>query len=111
MTIQDFLWQEEIFGQVLAVSSARGFDGAVAAVNDSPYGHSAAVFTNDLDLAMRFGREIDTGQVAINRPTSGWDVRLPFGGFKASGSMSKEQGTESLSFHTRVKTVAVGYAG
>jgi acyl-CoA reductase-like NAD-dependent aldehyde dehydrogenase len=88
-----------------------GLDEAVAAVNDSPYGLSAAAFTNDLQVAMRFAREVDTGQVAINRPTSGWDVHLPFGGFKESGSMSKEQGTEGLGFYTRVKAVAIGYTG
>ncbi|MPZ51384.1 MAG: aldehyde dehydrogenase family protein [Acidimicrobiia bacterium] len=59
----------------------------------------------------RFTRAVDTGQVAINRPTSAWDAHLPFGGFKPSGSLSKEQGTEGLSFYTRVKTVVVGSTG
>jgi aldehyde dehydrogenase (NAD+) len=103
-------WLEEmVFGPVLAISISNDMDEAVAAVNDSPYGLSAAVFTNDMQVAMRFAREVDTGQVAINGPTSGWDVHLPFGGFKESGSMSKEQGTEGLGFYTRVKTVAIGY--
>lgn len=105
----DSLWQEEIFGPVLSLAMIEDVDDAVAVVDDSPYGLSAAVFTSDLKVAMTFAKEVDTGQVAVNRPTSGWDVHLPFGGFKASGSMSKEQGTEGLDFYTRVKTVAVGY--
>jgi alpha-ketoglutaric semialdehyde dehydrogenase len=43
----------------------------------------------------------------VNLPTSGWDVHMPFGGFRESGSAFKEQGLEGLRFYTRVKTVAV----
>lgn len=103
------LWQKEVFGPVLAVASAPNVDAAVKGVNDSSYGLSAAVFTRDLAMAMEFVRRVDTGQVAVNRPTSGWDVHLPFGGFKESGSWSKEQGLEGIDFYTRVKTVAIGY--
>lgn len=103
------LWQEEVFGPVLAVSSAPNVDAAVNDVNASVYGLSAAIFTHDLATAMEFVRQIDTGQVAVNRPTSGWDVHLPFGGFKDSGSWSKEQGLEGMDFYSRVKTVAIGY--
>ena len=51
----------------------------------------------------------DTGQVAVNLPTSGWHVHHPFGGFRDSGSAFKEQGVEGLSFYTRVKTCAVRF--
>ena len=57
---------------------------------------------------MAFADEVDAGQVAINRPTSGWDVHMPFGGFKHSGSGMKEQGVEGMHFYTRVKTVVLG---
>jgi aldehyde dehydrogenase (NAD+) len=70
------------------------------------YGLAAGVYTSSLDAADRFAREVNVGQVAINLPTSGWDVHMPFGGFKASGSGHKEQGAEALDFYTRVKTVA-----
>lgn len=103
------LWRNEIFGPVLSLAQVRDFGEAVERVNDSPYGLSAAVFTQDLTAAMEFARLVDTGQVAVNRPTSGWDVHLPFGGFKESGSISKEQGTGGLDFYTRIKTVAIGY--
>ena len=43
----------------------------------------------------------------MNLPTSGWDVHMPFGGFKASGSGHKEQGLEGLDFYRKTKTVAL----
>lgn len=103
------IWREELFAPVLAVHAVHGLDAAIANVNDSAYGLSAAVFTQDLGSAMEFARRVDTGQVAINRPTTGWDVHLPFGGFKESGSLSKEQGAPGLDFYTKMKTIAIGY--
>lgn len=105
----DALWQEEIFGPALAVYRARTEAEAHAAMLDTRYGLSAAVFTNQLDAANRFIDKMDTGQVAINLSTAGWDVHLPFGGFRDSGSSFKEQGQQALQFYTRVKTVAMRY--
>jgi len=104
------LWREEVFGPVLSVTTASGFDEAVALTNDSSYGLSAAVFTTDLRRAHEFVDRAETGQVAVNLPTSGWDVHHPFGGFRESGSPFKEQGTPGLRFYTRIKTAAVRYA-
>lgn len=101
------VWREELFGPVLAVHVVDGFDEAIDAVNDSEYGLSAAVFTNSLDHAAGFRARADVGQLAVNLPTSGWDVHHPFGGFALSGSAFKEQGVEGLSFYRRVKTCAV----
>ena len=101
------IWTEEVFGPVVAVHVVDGFDEAVEAANDSVYGLSAAVFTQNLTAATRFMDEVDAGQVAVNLPTSGWDVHHPFGGFRDSGSPFKEQGLEALGFYTRVKTCAV----
>ncbi|MGV9254373.1 aldehyde dehydrogenase family protein [Streptomyces sp. NPDC003697] len=103
------LWRDEVFGPVLAVAAFDNFRDAVADVNDSPYGLSASVFTRDLSAAHRFIEEVDAGQVAVNLPTSGWDVHHPFGGFKESGSAFKEQGADALRFYLRVKTAAVGH--
>lgn len=105
------LWRDEIFGPVLSIMRVDGLDSAIASVNESSYGLSSAVFTTDLSEAMEFARRVDTGQVAINRPTSGWDVHLPFGGFKDSGSLSKEQGVQGIDFYTKLKTIAIGHAG
>ena len=101
------VWREEVFGPVLAMTVVEDLEEAITLVNDSPYGLSSAVFTRSLDRAFRFLHAVDTGQVSVNQPTSGWDVHHPFGGFKESGSPFKEQGLEALRFYTRVKTAAV----
>lgn len=101
------IWRDEVFGPAVAVAEVDGVKQAVAAVNDSRYGLSASVFTRDLGAAAYFEDYVDTGQVSVNLPTSGWDVHQPFGGFLDSGSAFKEQGLEALRFYTRVKTVAV----
>ncbi|NNN30292.1 aldehyde dehydrogenase [Streptomyces sp. S3(2020)] len=101
------IWREEVFGPVLVVRAVGGFTEAVDAVNDSDFGLAAAVFTQDLSKAHRFADEAECGQIAVNTTTTGWDVHLPFGGFRDSGTAYKEQGDEVLRFSTRVKTVAV----
>jgi acyl-CoA reductase-like NAD-dependent aldehyde dehydrogenase len=102
------IWRREVFGPVVAVLVVDSFDAAVAAANDSAYGLAASVFTQDLAAAHRFIRRAQVGQVAVNLPTSGWDVHQPFGGWKNSGSPFKEHGKHGLRFYTRVKTVALG---
>jgi acyl-CoA reductase-like NAD-dependent aldehyde dehydrogenase len=101
------IWRDEVFGPVLAMVVVDTLEEAIEAVNDSVYGLSSAVFTKDLGSAFRFVEAVDTGQVSVNQPTSGWDVHHPFGGFKDSGSAFKEQGLEALNFYSRVKTAAI----
>ena len=101
------LWRDEVFGPVVGMTIVDGIEQAIDAVNDSRYGLSSAVYTRSLDAAHRFIDGVETGQVSVNQPTSGWDVHEPFGGFKESGSPFKEQGLEALRFYSRVKTAAV----
>jgi acyl-CoA reductase-like NAD-dependent aldehyde dehydrogenase len=101
------LWREEVFGPILGMTVVDDLDEAVAVVNDSAFGLSSAVFTTSLRSAHRFVDAVETGQVSVNQPTTGWDVHHPFGGFKDSGSPFKEQGLEALRFYTRVKTAAI----
>ena len=99
------VWQDEIFGPVIAVMTVDSFDEGVQAVNDSAYGLSASIFTTSLGSAHRFADAVQTGQVSINLPTTGWDVHVPFGGFKDSGSPFKEHGLGGLQFYSRIKSV------
>jgi len=101
------IWSEEVFGPVVAIVPADGLDEALALLNGSRYGLAAAIYTNDAAAIRRFVAEVRVGQVSVNLPTSGWDVHMPFGGWKASGSGHKEQGAEGLDFYRQTKTVAV----
>ena len=105
------LWRDELFGPVVGVTPVESVERAIDLVNDSRYGLSASIFTRDLEAAHRFAEGVDVGCVAVNLPTAGWDVHMPFGGFRESGSAFKEQGTAALEFYTRVKTVAMKVKG
>ncbi|HSY16096.1 MAG TPA: aldehyde dehydrogenase family protein [Jatrophihabitantaceae bacterium] len=103
------VWREEVFGPVLAVRAVDSVDDAIAVANDSEYGLAASVFTRSLAMSEQAIQRLDVGQVAINLPTTGWDIHIPFGGFGESGSYPKEQGSDAPSFYTRVKSASVHY--
>lgn len=107
VTRDQAIWRDEVFGPVLGILEVDDEEAAIDAVNDSVYGLSASVFTNDLGAAERFIAGAEAGQVSVNQPTSGWDVHHPFGGFGLSGSPFKEQGLDAFRFYTRTKTAAV----
>lgn len=105
------LWHDELFGPVVGLMPVDSIERAIQLVNESRYGLSASIFTRDLAAAHRFVDGVDVGCVAVNLPTAGWDVHMPFGGFRDSGSAFKEQGTAALEFYTRIKTVAMKVRG
>ncbi|CAN5685262.1 aldehyde dehydrogenase family protein [soil metagenome] len=103
--------QEEIFGPVLSVIRVKGFDEAMIAANDSQYGLTSSIFTNDPNLIFRFVHEIETGMTHINSPTTGCEAHIPFGGVKLTGIGAREQGSTALDFYTEIKVVYVDYTG
>jgi len=103
--------REEIFGPVLAVMRARDFDEAMLIANDSEYGLSSSVFTNDANSMYRFIDEIESGMTHVNSPTTGGEAHIPFGGVKNTGLGAREQGSTSLDFYTELKVVYVDYTG
>jgi aldehyde dehydrogenase (NAD+) len=105
------LWQEEVFGPVLAVARAKTFEQAVELANDCPFGLTSAVYTQDLTLAMRFTELIEAGMVHVNSPTIGGEAQVPFGGVKGSGVGEREMSKEGLHFYTEQKTVFLDYTG
>jgi aldehyde dehydrogenase (NAD+) len=76
--------REEIFGPVLSIMPYDTEDHAIEIANDTVYGLSACVVSNDIDRARDVARRIRTGQVKINYPA--WDTFSPFGGYKQSGN-------------------------
>lgn len=77
--------REEIFGPVLSVLRVKDFDAAMIAANDSNYGLTSSIFTNDPNSIFRFVNEIETGMTHINSPTTGGEAHIPLGGTKMTG--------------------------
>jgi aldehyde dehydrogenase (NAD+) len=103
--------REEIFGPVLSVLRVKDFEEAMLVANDSEYGLSSSIFTNDAARTFRFIDEIETGMTHINSPTTGGEAHIPFGGIKATGVGPREQGSTALDFYTELKVVYVDYTG
>jgi aldehyde dehydrogenase (NAD+) len=97
--------REEIFGPVATVLPAESYAEAVALANDTRYGLSASVFTNDLTRALRFADDIHAGVVKVNQESAGVEFHVPFGGMQESSSGSREQGKAAREFFTQWKTV------
>ncbi|MBD0373042.1 MAG: aldehyde dehydrogenase family protein, partial [Pyrinomonadaceae bacterium] len=100
----DRIEQEEIFGPVLAVIRAKDFDEALKIANDTEYGLTGAVYTNDPAKIERAIREFHVGNLYINRKCTGALVGVhPFGGFNMSGTDSKAGGRDYLALFTQAK--------
>jgi acyl-CoA reductase-like NAD-dependent aldehyde dehydrogenase len=99
------LWQQEVFGPVLAVGRWRDFEQAVEMANSTEYGLTGAVWTNDIGNAMRMARRIRSGHIWINGSSLHF-LGVPFGGMKSSG-VGREEGREELFSYTETKTINV----
>jgi aldehyde dehydrogenase (NAD+) len=100
---------EEVFGPVLPVLEVADFDEALDVAVSTRYGLSSSIYTRDLQKAIRFMRETDTGVVHINKPPVGAEAHLPFGGLKESALGPKELGA-AADFFTQTKTVYLDYS-
>jgi len=79
------IFQEEIFGPVLAVTTFKTLEEAIAIANDTEYGLASSVFGRDVTRAMAIASQIESGICHINGPTVHDEAQMPFGGVKASG--------------------------
>ncbi len=101
------IFQEEIFGPVLAVTKAKDFDQALEFANDSEYGLTGAVFTRDPKKIEQAKRQFFVGNLYINRKCTGAMVGAhPFGGFNMSGTDSKAGGPDYLLQFVQAKSIA-----
>ncbi|WP_459194065.1 2,5-dioxovalerate dehydrogenase [Halosimplex sp. J119] len=100
------IFQEEVFGPVLAVTEVEDFDEAIEAANDSQFGLSSSVVTTDLEEAHEFIEQTEAGVAKVNEKTTGLELHVPFGGKKDSSTNTyREQGDAGLDFFTEIKTV------
>jgi 1-pyrroline-5-carboxylate dehydrogenase len=100
------IFQEEIFGPVLAVTKARDFDHALELANDSEYGLTGAVFTKNRDKIRKARDQFFVGNLYINRKCTGAMVGAhPFGGFNMSGTDSKAGGPDYLLQFLQAKAI------
>jgi 1-pyrroline-5-carboxylate dehydrogenase len=101
------LEQEEIFGPILAVIKAHGFDHALEIANDTEFGLTGAIYTKSRDKIDRAKRDFHVGNLYINRKCTGAMVGAhPFGGFNMSGTDSKSGGPDYLYLFTQAKSIA-----
>ncbi|MBI4866719.1 MAG: aldehyde dehydrogenase family protein [Candidatus Wallbacteria bacterium] len=111
VTPQMSIWREEIFGPVLSIATATGFEDALRLANDSAFGLTSAIYTENVSDAMKFVDGIECGMTHVNNPTIGGEAQLPFGGIKATGIGDREMAQEGLNFFTELKTVFIDFTG
>ncbi|HLX58662.1 MAG TPA: L-glutamate gamma-semialdehyde dehydrogenase [Ktedonobacteraceae bacterium] len=100
--------QEEIFGPVLTVIKAKDFDDALHIANDTEYGLTGALYSQDQQRIERAKQEYHVGNLYFNRKCTGALVGVhPFGGFNMSGTDSKAGGRDYLLLFTQAKAISV----
>ena len=95
----------ELFGPVTVLYRVSGLDEALAVVNDSPYGLTAAIHTASVHRAMQFAERVQAGVVVVNAGTHGSEPHMGFGGVKDSGTGWREAGIEALDVYSDLKVV------
>lgn len=99
------IFQEEIFGPVVAITPFSSDAEALALANNTKYGLAAYIWTNDLKRAHNFASDLEAGMVWLNS-NNVRDLRTPFGGVKASG-LGHEGGYRSIDFYTDQQAVHI----
>jgi aldehyde dehydrogenase (NAD+) len=102
--------QEEIFGPVVCLLSAKDLDDAIDIANSVEYGLSSAIYTRSISNAFVAARKLQAGLTYVNSPTIGSEAHLPFGGVKHSGN-TREGGPDGTAEFTELKTVYVDFSG
>ena len=95
--------QEEIFGPVASIIPFDTEEEAIRMANDSPYGLSGSVWTQNLGRAIRVSKAIRTGVISVNSSSSVF-TEAPFGGYKHSG-IGREMGMHAVALYTEVKNI------
>ena len=97
---------DEVFGPALGISRIDDIDQAIAMANDTNYGLSAAIFTENLNWALQFAQQVESGNIHINWGTQWRADLMPYGGLKESG-MGKEGPRYAVEEMTETKMVVI----
>ena len=97
---------EELFGPAIGITKTSNIEEAINLVNDTRFGLSASVFTEDINKAMRFANEVDSGNLHINFGTAWRAENMPYGGLKNSG-IGKEGPKYAINEMTETKMVII----
>ena len=100
------IYREETFGPVVVILPVDGVDEAIRLANDTDYGLSSAVFSNDMDVALSIARQLQTGMCHINDATVNDEPQMPFGGVKHSG-WGRFGGTAALEEFTELRWISI----
>ena len=105
----DEISRSELFGPITCLYRVKGFDEAIAPANDSPFGLTASIHTQNLNRAMAFIGRIQSGVAVVNGGTYGSEPHMPFGGLRQSGNGWREAGTQALDVYSDLKTVYINH--
>ena len=105
----DEISQTELFGPITILYRVSGFEEAIAMANDSPFGLTASIHTQNINRAMTFVGRIQAGVAVVNGGTYGSEPHLPFGGLRQSGNGWREAGTQALDVYSDLKTVYINH--
>jgi aldehyde dehydrogenase (NAD+) len=105
----DEITRSELFGPITCLYRVTDFEEAIALANDSPFGLTAAIHTQNIDRAMTFIGRIQAGVAVVNGGTYGSEPHMPFGGLKQSGNGWREAGTQALDVYSDLKTIYINH--
>src|SRR5258706_5198787 len=103
--------REEIFGPVLSILKVKSLEEAIRLSNDTEYGLSSSIYTQNINNAYRAIRDLRAGITYVNAPTIGAEAHMPFGGVKGTGNGHREGGWTAFEIFTEWKAVYVDYSG
>ena len=107
--LDDEITRSELFGPITCLYRVSGFDEAIAIANDSPFGLTASIHTQNVNRAMTFLNRIQAGVAVVNGGTHGSEPHMPFGGLRQSGNGWREAGTQALDVYSDLKTIYINH--
>jgi acyl-CoA reductase-like NAD-dependent aldehyde dehydrogenase len=103
--------REEIFGPSVTVLRAKSLEEAIEICNNTNYGLSSAIYTQDINRAFHAIQDIATGITYVNSSTIGAEIQFPFGGVRQTGNGHREGGWTALDIMSEWKTIYIDYSG